>query len=55
MEESLMYAVELKESDFCPPEDGRMYCSGIDDVPGGDCFDDYVKEFWEFYENDIYN
>lgn len=55
MKESLMYDVELEESDFYPPKDGRLYCSGIDDVLGGDSFDDYAKEFWELYENDIYN
>lgn len=45
----------IQESDFYPPEDGRLYRSGVDDVPDGDCFDGYAREFWEFYEDDIYN
>lgn len=46
---------ELDEYDFYPPEDDRMYCSCIDDIEGGDNYDDYVKWFWKEYENDIYN
>ena len=46
---------EIDEYDFYPPEDDRLYCSGSDDVEGGDNYDDYVKWFWKEYENDIYN
>ena len=46
---------ELDEYDFYPPEDDRLHCSCIDDIEGGDNYDDYVKWFWKEYENDIYN
>lgn len=45
----------LCENDFYPPEDSRLYVSGIDDIDGGDSFEDYVKYFWEMYEGDIYD
>ena len=47
--------VEITERDFYPPYDDRLYCSGIDDIEDGDCYDCYVEYFWENYENDIYN
>lgn len=51
----LIECVVLEESDFYPPEDNRMHCSGIDDVDGGDSYEDYVKWFWDEYENEIYD
>ena len=47
--------VELEESDFYPPEDYRMHTFCIDDIDGGDTYDDYVKWFWEEYECEIYD
>lgn len=46
---------EISDSDFYPPEDDRLYSSGIDDVDGGDSFDEYAKWFWDEYECEIYD
>ena len=46
-------AFELSEQSFYPPEDDRVYTSGIDDICGGDSFAEYVEYFWEMYEGDI--
>ena len=46
---------KLTEKDFYPPYDDRLYCSGIGDIEGGDCYSEYVEYFWENYENDIYD
>lgn len=47
--------VELDEADFYPPDDDRVYSSNVDDIDGGDCFEDYVEWFWNEYEKDIYD
>lgn len=47
--------IELCDQSFYPPADDRLYSSGIDDVLGGDNFDDFVESFWELYEDEIYN
>lgn len=47
--------VEIKESDFYPPSDDRLHTFGIDDIDGGESYDDYVKWFWEEYEYEIYD
>lgn len=54
-EEYLSNYHELKEQDFFPPEDPRVYTSGIDDIDGGDSFAEYAGYFWEAYEEDIYD
>ena len=46
---------ELTEEDFSPPEDNRLYWSCVDDITGGDNFEDYVYFFWAAYENEIYD
>lgn len=46
---------ELTEIDCFPPEDDRLYSSGIDDIEGGDNFADYAEWFWEVYEEEIYD
>lgn len=46
---------ELTEKDFYPPEDNRLYNSGIDDVIDGDTFEEYIKYFYENYENEIFD
>lgn len=46
---------ELNERLFYPPEDNRLYRSGIDDIEGGDNYEDYVEWFWDEYENEIYD
>lgn len=45
---------ELDEKSFYPPDDDRLCCSGIDDIEGGDNYEDYVKWFWDEYEDEIY-
>lgn len=45
----------ITEKDFYPPEDTRLYCSGIEDIDGGDNFIDYVKYFLETYEEDLFD
>lgn len=45
----------LTEKDFYPPEDDRLHSFGIDDVPGGDSYDDYLKYFWRTYGNELFD
>lgn len=47
--------VEIRESDFYPPSDDRLHTFGIDDIDGEESYDDYVKWFWEEYEDEIYD
>ena len=46
---------ELREEDFYPPEDCRVYSSSLDDIDGGDCFADYAEYFWAAYENHVFD
>ena len=46
---------EISEKDFYPPEDNRLYQSGINDIRNGDNFSDYVKWFYNMYENEIFD
>ena len=46
---------KLTEEDFYPPQDDRLYCSGIDDIVDGDNFDDYAEWFYENYENELFD
>lgn len=46
---------ELTEKDFYPPEDTRYYQSGVEDIEGGDNFADYAKEFFNLYEDELYD
>ena len=45
----------ITEKDFYPPEDTRLYESGIEDIDDGDNFDDYVKWFYNNYEHEIFD
>ena len=45
----------LTEKDFYPPEDTRLYCSGIEDIDGGDNFSDYAKFFFNSYGKEIFD
>lgn len=45
----------ITEKDFYPPEDTRLYESGIEDIDNGDNFDDYVKWFYNNYEHEIFD
>lgn len=46
---------ELTEKDFYPPEDTRLYYSGIEDINGGDNFSDYAKFFFNNYGKEIFD
>lgn len=46
---------ELTEKDFYPPEDTRYYQSGVEDIDGGDNFADYAKEFFDAYEDELFD
>ena len=46
---------EICEKDFYPPEDDRLFFSLVEDVDGGDCFDDYSEYFWSVYENHLFD
>ena len=46
---------ELDERSFYPPQDDRIYTSGIYDIEGGDCFHGYAEYFWEEYGYEIYD
>lgn len=45
---------ELTEEDFYPPEDKRTFHSGVRNIHGGDNFEDYIKYFYELYEDEIF-
>ena len=45
----------LTEKDFYPPADDRVHSCGIDDVPGGDCYDEYLKYFWGTYGYELFD
>jgi hypothetical protein len=45
----------ITEKDFYPPEDTRLYESGIDDIDNGDNFEDYAKWFYSNYEYEIFD
>lgn len=53
--ESVLDYCELTEKDFYPPEDTRLYCSGVEDIYGGDNFSDYAKFFYRNYGNEIFD
>lgn len=46
---------EITEKDFYPPEDIRLYNSGIDDIDDGDNFEDYAKWFYDNYGYEIFD
>lgn len=46
---------EITEKDFYPPEDKRFFYSGVEDIPYGDNFLDYINWFYENYEIDIFD
>ncbi|MBR5604287.1 MAG: hypothetical protein IKW51_08810 [Bacteroidales bacterium] len=46
---------ELTEKDFYPPKDTRCYKSGVQDIKGGDNFADYAKEFFDEYEDELFD
>ena len=46
---------EITEKDFYPPEDKRVFQSGIEDIDGGDNFADYIELFYDNYENEIFD
>ena len=46
---------EITEQDFYPPEDTRLYESGIDDIIDGDNFADYSNWFYNNYEHEIFD
>lgn len=49
------YTNVLTEYDFYPPCDTRLHCSGIEDVNGGNSYDEYLMEFWELYEEELFD
>ena len=44
----------LTERSFYPPTDYRTHRLDIDDVVGGDSYYEYVIEFWELYEEELF-
>lgn len=45
----------LSEKDFYPPEDKRVFRSGVNDIPNGDNFDDYCEYLYETYGEDLFD
>lgn len=45
----------LSEKDFYPPSDDRIFTSGVDDMPDGDSFREYVKDFFRYYEDNYWD
>ena len=46
---------KLTEKDFYPPEDTRKYESLVEDIDGGDNFEDYAEWFYDNYEDEIFD
>ena len=46
---------ELSEKDFYPPEDKRVFKSGVEDINNGDNFEDYSKWFYDNYEDELFD
>ncbi len=44
----------LKESDFYPPSDDRVWKSYIYDIVDGDNFTDYCEDFFELLDEEGY-
>lgn len=42
----------LSEEDFYPPEDNRLYHSGVRDIENGDTFDDYATDYYNMLSDD---
>lgn len=40
----------LSEQDFYPPSDNREYKSNVFDIVNGDTYEDYTKEFYNYYK-----
>lgn len=55
LEQELKDYHELTEQSFYPPQDDRVYASGIDDIDGGDNFAEYTEYFWETYGHELYD
>lgn len=47
--------IELTEQDFYPIPDDRLHHCGLDDIEGGDNYDDYLEYFWENYEHELFD
>lgn len=45
----------LTEEDFYPILDNRIHWCGIDDVPGGDTYFEFAEEFYELYEDNLFD
>lgn len=44
----------LKESDYYPISNNRIWKSNIDDIEGGDNFADYCEEFFKMLDEEEY-
>lgn len=44
----------LKDSDFYPPSDNRVWKSNVSDIAGGDNFADFCEEFFELLDEENY-
>ena len=45
----------LNEEDFYPPPDDRLRESYIEDIEGGDTYEDYLNYFYDLYEDDLWD
>ena len=45
---------ERFESDFYPPTDNRTWKSNMDDIYGGDNFEDFCEEYFELLDKENY-
>lgn len=46
----------ITKKDFYPPQDERVFRSGVLDVPfGGDSYEDYSKWFYNNYSDDLFD
>ena len=44
----------LKEEDFYPPDDNRIWKSYIEDIDGGDNFEDYCEYIFKILKKENY-
>ena len=54
LEKALANFCELSEEDFYPPEDKRLYQTGMQSTRY-DSYDEYVQWFYETYEEELFD
>lgn len=45
----------LTDKDFYPPQDDRIFKSGVSDIYGGDSYSDYAESFYNIYSDELFD